>query len=158
MNNNDLIKEITILHLRDKEILEIEIKYEDFIILRKNLLNKGEDWFDNQKYRRYIKFNSIEKIIWKTKYIELPQKTNWYLDLSKEDKEKIKQKIEKMMKETFEWRKKRFILQREKILLDLWKDEEKFWLEKTISKLKKYNILKNKQKKDELYIQRKTEN
>lgn len=152
MNNNNLKEEVTILKTWKWESFEIDIKYEDFLQMEMELKEKWEDGFNSSKYRRYIKFSSIEDKIWKTKYIALPEsKITPFHELPKEDRDKIKKKIEEMMEKTFEARKEKFIKRREAILNDLKKTEEYFWLDTTQGKLKEYLKFKNNKLKDELH-------
>lgn len=140
MNNNNLKEEVTILKTWKWETIEIDMKYEDFLLMEVDLKSKWEDWFNSSKYRRYIKFSSIEDKIWKTKYISLPEPSKWtpYHKLSKKEKDKIQEKISEMMDKTYEARKKKFIERRKDLLDKLKKEEEYFWLKTTNEKLSEY--------------------
>jgi len=168
MNNNNLKSEITILKTWKWEIFEIDLKYEDFLIIESQLKMKWEDWFNSEKYRRFIKFSAIEDKIWKTRYLSLeqPKKDKRFCEMShteKEDlkktnndlyykllhddekrREKIAEKIKKAMDQTLDGRKKNFLIYRDGVLKELEKREKDFWLETTIEKLNQYLKLKIK--------------
>ncbi len=156
MIHNNLTQEVTILQTWKWEKFEIEMKYEDFLLFEQQAKQRWEDGFNSSKYRRFIKFSSIEDKIWKTKYLALewpktekklfemgtierqklkkknPKK---YYQLEKEDQERREKAMEAIhyaMEKTEEWRKKRFLERRKKILENLAKEEKKFWLETTL--------------------------
>lgn len=134
--NNFNLKEITILKTWKWEEFEIEMRYEDFLIFENNLKSNWEDWFDSKKYRRFIKFSSIEDKIWKTKYLSLPepkQKNNKLY--TEEEKRKSREFHKKILEKTFEWRKKNFIYRRNETLKRLAIEEKSFWIETTIDKI-----------------------
>ncbi len=134
-------KEITILTTWKWEVFEIEMKYEDYLVLEKNCKAKREDWFNSSKYRQFIKFSSIESIKWKTLYLALPEPKK--PKLTKKDMQVIQAEIKRWLEITFEGRKKRFLDRREETLKQLEKEEKYFDLETTIFKLNDYNKVKN---------------
>lgn len=144
MNNDNLTQEVTILKTWKGEKFEIDMKYEDFLVMEREAKSRWEDWFNSSKYRRFIKFSSIEDKIWKTKYLALEAPKEEFREKTPEESQKIAETIETAMKKTEEWRKKRFYERRNEILEDLARTERMFWMETTIEKLEKYNKLKIK--------------
>lgn len=133
--NNFNLKEITILKTWKWEEFEIEMKYEDFLIFENNLKSNWEEWFDSKKYRRFIKFSSIEHKIWKTQFLSLPQPKEKPKLYTEEDKQKSREFHKKILEKTFEWRKKNFIHRRNETLKRLAIEEKNFWVETTIDKI-----------------------
>jgi hypothetical protein len=60
-----------------------------------------------------------------------------------EERKNIEEQIRLWLEKTFENRRKNFLLRREEILKELARDEERFWLETTMSKLEELNRIKN---------------
>lgn len=144
MNNNNLKKEVTILKTWKWEEFEIEMNYEDFLALENTLKNNWEDWFNSKKYRRFIKFSSIEDKIWKTKFLSLPSPRVEKKLYTEEDKRKSRELHIRILEETKDSRKKKFLKRRDEILKRLEINEKYFWLETTKSKLEEYFKLKAK--------------
>ncbi len=160
MNNNSLTKEVTILKTWKWEEFQIDMKYEDFLVFEKTLLNKWEDGFNSSDYRRYIKFSAIEDKIWKTLHLSLPPPKKdslslmWseekkllkesnpqkYFELEQKDlnrRKNIENHSKKILDKIKPWIQKRFIEKRREILKKLAFDEKKHWLETTLEKLEK---------------------
>ena len=142
--NNNLKQEVTILKTWKWEELEIDMKYEDFLILEWNAKTQWVDWFNSTKYRRFIKFSAIEDKIWKTKYLALEAPKEEYKEKTPEEREKIAETIKNAMEMTESGRKKRFYERRKELLEYLAKSEKMFWMETTLEKLDKYNKIKTR--------------
>lgn len=130
-------KEIVILTLWSEEKIEIEnISYENFIKQMEEKKKTGSDWINILSLRRFLKFSAIADIKWKTNYIALEAPKQEYKELTKQEREKRDDYIKKMLEKTFDWRKKKFILNtRVEILENLAKQERYFWLQTTKEKL-----------------------
>lgn len=167
-------KEVTILKTWKWEELTIDISYEDFLIMERDLKQKWEDWFNSSKYRRFIKFAAIEDKIGKTQHIllEAPKEKkiqkfchmsstdkkklqsenpDLYYKLEKED-EVIRIKARKLAKEVLEKGKerriKKFIEDRKILLNNLEKREIELWLESTKKRLLELEKFKKEQLKN----------
>ena len=148
MNNSNLVQEFTIIETWDREIIEINISIENWILWKIKAKNNWEDWIFLKNLKRFLKFSNIKDEKWKTKYLNLEEwKTKKEKRLTKEEMTILKENIKNIMEKTFEWRKKNFIERRKNILNNLWKEEIHFWLKTTNSKLLEYESLRLKKLK-----------
>ena len=136
-------KEITILTTWKWEVFELDMKYEDYLILETKVKWNWEDWFNSSKYRQKIKFASIETVKWKTLYLALPEPKKQKKQYTDEQRKENVKKIRQIANITIEMRQKRFIEKRNQILNNLHFEELELWLESTKNKLSEYNKLKN---------------
>lgn len=133
-------KDIVFVTTWDNQVFEIDINIEVWLNSIRDLQNNWEKKIYLTKYNETLYFSNIKSEKWKTQFLNLsePKKENrLYTEEEKENSRKI---IEKAYKITFEWRKKSFIKKRDEILLQLERDEKRFWLKTTLSKLQ--NIIK----------------
>ena len=137
-------KEITILQTWDNEEITLEVEFSKWIATKTEAKSKWEDWILIKSLNRYIKFANIKDERWKTQYLSLEASKKDFKWFTPEERKNFNKAKENILEKTKEWRKKRFLETREKILKQLARDEERFWLDTTISKLEEYNILKNK--------------
>lgn len=167
--NFNNIKQVTIIKTWSWEELEIDKTPEEFNFLYENALNSWVSWIFISSEQRFLNFKSIETFYWKKekilleepktlrlyelwseeKRILLEKNPEKYYEMEKQDKErrqKLQEVITPILEKSFENRKKKFLLEREKILKDLEKREIKFGLESSKKKLEEFKILKNKQK------------
>lgn len=170
MNSNNIGK--TIIQTWDDEFYIIDVWYEDFLEFINNQKNLWQDWFNSQKYQTFIKFKNIKSISWDKKILKLPPREAKFYELSHTEKQellerdpekyyrlesedierrrKIQAVIEKIPWLSEEEKMKRRLERRNEILKDLEKMERSWWIETTLSKLEKYNILINKEKIEKL--------
>jgi len=137
-------QEVTFLTTWDNDIIEIEIDFKTWLKTKNKAKNNWEDWIYLKSHKRYLKFSNIKDEKWKTKYLALEQPKKEIKEITEEERKKIEEFKKTILEKTFEWRKKRFYQEREKILKDLEKKEQYFWLQTTLSKIEEYNILKLK--------------
>lgn len=142
-------QEITILKTWQWEEFIINGSYEDFIKFKKNLQEQWLDWFDSKDYRRFIKFASLEHIIWKTKYLSLPEPKEVKKILTKEQEEQYKTQKEDFIKlcllKSEEKRRNNFLKDRELMLKNLAK-KEKYWnMYTTLEKIEELNKYRKKE-------------
>lgn len=137
-------KEITILQTWDNEEIILEVEFSKWISTKTEAKSKWEDWILIKSLNRYIKFANIKDEKWKTQYLSLEAPKKDFKWFTPEERKNFNKAKETILEKTKEWRKKRFLETREKILKQLARDEEMFWLDTTINKLEEYNILKNK--------------
>ena len=142
-------QEITILTTWKGIIYEIEdLSIEEYLKMKTELIWNWQDGFFSKKYRKFIKFASLESEEGKTNFIALPEAKQEFKEMSSEERLKFEEFKTDVMKKTFDWRRKRFLKQREKILKDLSKREESFWIETILQKLDKLEALIKKDIKD----------
>lgn len=147
MNNKNVVEEITILKTWKWETFEINVPYEQFIIQEKIDRWNWLDGFDSAKYRRYIKYASIEDKIWKTKHLALPEPEKEYKEPTDEERATFKKWQNEFRVKTFETRKKKFRIERDRILHNLQKEEKEFWLETVLNKLTELDNRRIKEQK-----------
>lgn len=164
------IKHVTIIKTWAWEELEIDKTPEEFNFIYENALNSWVAGIYLTSAERFLNFKSIETFYGKRKRLELPEAIRmprlyemWseekrilleknpekYYEMERQDeerKQKNQEVITPILEKSFENRKKKFLLEREKILKDLEKREIKFGLESSKKKLEEFKILKNKQK------------
>jgi len=137
-------KEIVILQTWDNEEIILEVEFWKWIATKTEAKSKWEDWILIKTLNRYIKFANIKDEKWKTQYLSLEAPKKEFKWFTPEERKNFNKAKETILEKTKEWRMKKFITKRENILKQLARDEERFWLDTTISKLEEYNILKNK--------------
>lgn len=137
-------KEITLITTWDNEVIELNASFDEWIKSKNWAKAKWEDWFKPKWVDRYIKFANIKDERWKTQYLALEAPKKEFKLFTPEERKNFNKAKEIILEKTKEWRMKKFIAKRENILKQLARDEERFWLETTISKLEEYKILKNK--------------
>lgn len=163
------IKHVTIIKTWSWQEFEIDKSVSEFNIFYENALNNWIEWVFISSLGTYLKFKSIESFYWKMVRIGLPEPYNprlyemWseekrilleknpekYYEMKRQDEERRKRislLTAPILEKSFENRKKKFLIEREKILKDLEKRELKFGLESSKKKLEEFKILKNKEK------------
>ena len=126
-------EEIFLNHSKD----EINNAIDEAISIKRNYITI--DYLNRDIYFNYIKDKKT-----KIRYPALEQPKQEPRELSNKERKQFEEIKKDFLKKTFEWRKKNFIEKRKKILEELAKDEERFWMQSTIKKLEEYKILKNK--------------
>lgn len=129
-------KEITILITWKGFVYELEESIEDYLTMKSYQKSIWEDGFKSNKYREYIKFANLSSEKWRTLYIALPEPKK-KLEMTDKEREETQEFIKNVMKRTEEWRKKRFLEQRQEILQNLANREKSFWMDTTLSKINK---------------------
>lgn len=139
------------------DIYEINMDFEDFLKYEKVQKSKWETDLILKDYQVAIKFTDIKKKTGKRSLFspdKLPPSGELIEDnkrlwpgtktFTSEERKNIEEQIRLWLEKTFENRRKNFLLRREEILKELARDEERFWLDTTISKLEELNRIKNK--------------
>ena len=146
-------KEVTILTLWNWEEITVEMTIESFLTMQNEDLNNWIKEFFISKLRRTITYSDIKWKIGKTLHFTLPEPSSpkkEFKELTPSEREKRDKMIAEVLEKTKEWRKKRFIEERTRILKDLEARELRFWLDTTISKLAEYTKLKQKEQLNKL--------
>lgn len=164
--NNNCVGRITVLQTWDWEEFELNLEYDNFL----ELYNSWAEGVNLSEYKRFLKFSNLKTFFERKVWLSLPEAKKqkklyemWseekrilleknpekYYEMKRQDEErrqKIQEVIAPILEKSFENRKKKFLIEREKILKDLEKRELKFGLESSKKKLEEFKILKNKEK------------
>jgi len=144
-------KDITILQSWGwKDIYHIDWNIKDYMNMKTQAKQNWEDWFWSEKYQTFIKFASLEKEQGKTQYLSIEATKQEFKESTPEEREKFEKFKHAMLKETYEWRKRKFHEKRKEILEQLARDEKRFELETTLDKLLELEAIKLKQTKESL--------
>ncbi len=137
-------KEITLIKTFDNNEYQIQINIRDWNKLVSDTKAKWENKIFLKDYNENLYFSQIKYEKWKTQYLALEAPKKEFKWFTPEERKNFNKAKEIILEKTKEWRMKKFIIKRENILKQLARDEERFWLETTISKLEEHKILKNK--------------
>lgn len=132
-------EEITILTLKDWEKIKLPIDIEKYLEMEKTLKENKETWIYIKTLKREINFYNIIDKQGKTQFLALETTQKEYKAPTKEERDKFQKFQKEMLEKTYEWRKKRFRIERDKILKDLAKRELNFKFETTLNKLHELN-------------------
>lgn len=142
-------QEVVILRTWKWEEFIINGSYEEFMIFKNNLQNQWIDWFDSKDYRRFIKFSSLEHIIWKTRFLLLWEPNKEKKIFTEEEKIEFRKKrdefIKKCLIKSEKTRRENFLKEKDIILNNLAKKEKYWWITTTLEKLEEYNLFKKKE-------------
>lgn len=118
---------------RTKE--QINKAIDEAISIKRNYITI--DYLDRDIYFNYIKDKRK-----KVKYLALEAPKKEFKWFTPEERKNFNKTKEIILEKTKEWRMKKFLIRKENILKQLARDEERFWLETTLNKLKEINNLK----------------